>query len=59
MGCFLMKIVYFNVRGLGGAQKQRANKNYLKIEKPDVIFLQETMMDSNKSIDFLSSFLVR
>lgn len=52
-----MKIVSFSVIGLGGAQKQRSTHNFLKSHKPDVIFLQETMMGTSKYIDLLPYFL--
>lgn len=37
-----MKIVSWNVRGLGGREKRKAVKELLIREKPDIVILQET-----------------
>ena len=41
----------------GWNHKKRGIKNYSKTHHADVIFIQETMMEVGKVIDFLSSFL--
>lgn len=37
-----MKIISWNIRGLGGKQKRRLIKELLGIESPDLVVLQET-----------------
>ena len=40
--CFPMKIISWNVRGLGSRNKRRMVKDFLKTENPDVVMIQET-----------------
>ncbi|RVW19142.1 Transposon TX1 uncharacterized 149 kDa protein [Vitis vinifera] len=37
-----MKIISWNVRGLGSSNKRRVIKDFLRLEKPDVVMIQET-----------------
>ncbi|RVW45741.1 hypothetical protein CK203_094977 [Vitis vinifera] len=40
--CFSMKIISWNVRGLGSSNKRRVIKDFLRLENPDVVMIQET-----------------
>ncbi|RVW39554.1 Transposon TX1 uncharacterized 149 kDa protein [Vitis vinifera] len=40
--CFPMKIISWNVRGLGSRNKRRMVKDFLRSENPDVVMIQET-----------------
>ncbi|GLT55434.1 hypothetical protein SLA2020_285550 [Shorea laevis] len=40
-----MKIVSFNVRGLGGALKKKEVGKLMRMERPDLLFLQETKLE--------------
>ena len=37
-----MKIISWNTRGLGSRKKQRVVKDFLRLENPDVVMIQET-----------------
>ena len=37
-----MKIISWNVRGLGSSNKRRVIKDFLRLEKSDVVMIQET-----------------
>ena len=37
-----MKIISWNTRGLGSRKKKRVVKDFLRLEKPDVVMIQET-----------------
>ena len=37
-----MKIISWNVRGLGSSNKRRVIKDFLRLENPDVVMIQET-----------------
>ena len=37
-----MKIISWNVRGLGSRNKRRMVKDFLRSENPDVVMIQET-----------------
>ena len=37
-----MKIISWNVRGLGSSNKRRVIKDFLRSENPDVVMIQET-----------------
>ena len=37
-----MKIISWNTRGLGSRKKRRVVKDFLRLEKPDVVMMQET-----------------
>ncbi|RVW74124.1 hypothetical protein CK203_052225 [Vitis vinifera] len=39
---FHMKIISWNTRGLGSKKKRRVVKDFLRLEKPDVVMIQET-----------------
>ena len=40
--CFSMKIISWNVRGLGSRNKRRVVKDFLRLENPNVVMIQET-----------------
>ena len=40
--CFSMKIINWNVRGLGSRNKRRMVKDFLRSANPDVVMIQET-----------------
>ena len=40
----MMKVVSWNCRGIGGSSKVEALKYIVKIEKPDILLIQETKM---------------
>ena len=37
-----MKIINWNTRGLGSRKKRRVVKDFLRLEKPDIVMIQET-----------------
>ena len=37
-----MKIISWNTRGLGSRKKRRVVKDFLRLENPDVVMIQET-----------------
>ena len=37
-----MKIISWNIRGLGSRQKKRVVKDFLRFQNPDVVMFQET-----------------
>ena len=39
---FSMKIISWNTRGLGSRNKRRVVKDFLRLENPDVVMIQET-----------------
>ena len=39
---FSMKIINWNTRGLGSRNKRRVVKDFLRLENPDVVMIQET-----------------
>ncbi|RVW16209.1 Transposon TX1 uncharacterized 149 kDa protein [Vitis vinifera] len=44
--CFPMKIISWNVRGLGSRNKRRMIKDFLRSENPDVVMIQETKKEN-------------
>ncbi|RVW94236.1 LINE-1 retrotransposable element ORF2 protein [Vitis vinifera] len=44
--CFPMKIISWNVRGLGSRNKRRMVKDFLRSENPDVVMIQETKKEN-------------
>jgi len=38
-----MKIMFVNMRGLGGRRKKLSLKRFINLDQPDVVFIQETM----------------
>ena len=40
--CFSMKIISWNTRGLGSRNKRRVVKDFLRLENPNVVMIQET-----------------
>ena len=49
-----LKIISWNIRGIGGDSKRRLFKNRILTEKPTVIMLQETKCLEQKLIDFVT-----
>jgi len=49
-----MKLVSWNVRGLNSPGKSRLLKNMIKLEKPQICFLQETKCNSDRLGSILS-----
>ena len=44
--CFPMKIISWNVRGLGSRNKRRMVKDFLRSENPDIVMIQETKKEN-------------
>jgi exonuclease III len=51
-----MIVATLNVRGVGGPVKSLTLKRFLETTKPDVLFIQETMVCEAKARDFLSNY---
>lgn len=49
-----MKLISWNLRGLNGPGKLRILKNMIKMEKPQICFLQETKCNSSTLESILS-----
>ena len=47
----MMQIVSWNCRGLGNSTKPEAVKDFLKIETPDILMLQETKIEGGSLLD--------
>jgi exonuclease III len=45
-----MKVITWNIRGLNSPRKQKILKNKLKMEKPDICFIQETKCTTDKMV---------
>lgn len=43
-----MKLISYNIRGLGGTAKKNENRNQIQSHKPDIICIQETKMEAIK-----------
>jgi hypothetical protein len=52
-----MIVLSLNVRGVGGAPKFLSLKRLLELVKPDVFFVQETMVCGNKAREVFSKLL--
>jgi exonuclease III len=50
-----MILLSLNIRGVGGPHKLPSLRRLLDINKPDIIFLQETLVDEEKARKFLFS----
>ena len=37
-----MKIISWNTKGLGSRKKRRVVKNFMRLEIPDIVMIQET-----------------
>jgi hypothetical protein len=44
-----MIVATLNVRGVGGSEKFLALKRFVEVVKPDVLFIQETMVSVEKA----------
>jgi exonuclease III len=51
-----MILLSLNIRGVGGLQKTTSFRRLLSLTHPDIIFLQETLVDSKKARHFLNIF---
>jgi exonuclease III len=49
-----MIVISLNVRGVGGAPKSLALKRLFDLVKPDIVMIQETMVDGNKAREVFS-----
>jgi hypothetical protein len=47
-----MIVLSFNARGVEGAQKQLALKIQIRVYKPDIFMIKETMCTRSKVIEF-------
>lgn len=54
-----MKLTTWNIRGLGSKRKQRNISNRMKVEKPDMIFIQETKCSLEKIREIHSKWLIK
>jgi exonuclease III len=52
-----MILLSLNIRGVGGHLKDASFRRLISRISPDIIFLQETMVDSKKARHFLNQFL--
>ena len=53
----MMLVLSFNARGLGSPPKLKALKRMVIILKPTIIFIQESMMEGEKSKEVLEAWL--
>ena len=51
-----MKVISWNIRGLNSKGKQRYLKERLKVEKPQVMLIQETKVSGQKLHHIIQSF---
>jgi exonuclease III len=51
-----MLVLSLNIRGIGGTLKAASFRRLLEKSKPDIIFLQETLTDAQRSRDFVFRF---
>jgi hypothetical protein len=51
-----MLVLSLNIRGTGGSLKAASFRRLLENSKPNIIFLQETLSEAQKSRDFLFRF---
>ena len=49
-----LKIISWNIKGIGGDSKRCLFKNRILIEKPTTIMLQETKYSEQKLMDFVN-----
>ena len=52
-----MLVLSFNARGLGSSPKLKSLRRMIDIQKPTIIFIQETMMEGEKSKEVLEPWL--
>jgi exonuclease III len=52
-----MKLLSLNIRGFGGTSKKLSLKRLVKRTDPDIVFLQETMVDGNIVREALNNIL--
>ena len=52
-----MLVLCFNTRGLGSSPKLKSLRRMIDIQKPSIIFIQETMMEGEKSKEVLEPWL--
>jgi exonuclease III len=52
-----MIILSLNIRGVGGTLKQASMRRVCRKVKPDVILLQETLVDEEKARHFMVKFV--
>jgi exonuclease III len=52
-----MIVVSLNVRGVGGAPNFLALKQFLELVKPDILFIQETMVSELKAREIFAKLL--
>ena len=52
-----MLVLYYNVRGIGGASKLIALRRILDLKKPKIVAIQETMTDGQRAKEVLGTFL--
>jgi exonuclease III len=53
-----MIFLSLNIRGVGGILKSASLRRLLRRTTPDIIFLQETMVEDTKARDFMNSFVL-
>jgi hypothetical protein len=51
-----MILLSLNIRGVGVTLKSTSFQRIISRTSPDIIFLQETLVDGNKAINFLNTF---
>ena len=54
-----MKLTIWNIRGLGSKRKQRNLSNRMKVEKLDMIFIQETKSSIEKIREIHNKWLIK
>ena len=54
-----MKVLSWNIRGLNSKGKQRYLKDKLKVEKPQIMLLQETKVSGQKLQSIMQSFKMK
>lgn len=52
-----MLVLSYDVSGMGRSPKKRVFRHLIKTKKLEVILFQETMLATQKAMDFVSSFL--
>jgi exonuclease III len=50
-----MILMTLNIRGVGGTPKLHSLRRILIVHKPDILFLQETLVNEEKARHFLTS----
>jgi exonuclease III len=52
----MMKIVYWNCKGMGIKVKEEATRNLIRREAPDILLIQETKMEDNEFLQISKKF---